>query len=56
MATTTVTIRCSTVTEVNLKYTLGKCRLSILLVYVKSSFRYYSIAGYDIHICLVQKA
>ena len=53
MATTT--IRCSTVTEVNLKlYTLGKC--SILLVYVKSSFRYYSIAGYDIHICLVQKA
>lgn len=52
MATTT--IRCSTVTEVNLKYTLGKC--SILLVYVKSSFRYYSIASYDIHICLVQKA
>ena len=51
MATTT--IRCSTVTEVNLKYTLGKCSI---LLYVKSSFRYYSIAGYDIHICLVQKA
>ena len=51
MATTT--IQCSTVTEVDLKYTLGKC--SILLVYLKSSFRYYSIAGYDIHICWCKK-